>query len=127
MITTFENTTENISEKEKQFIPYLLTELQSKLYPRKAHEICRAINRMEDLPVSMEMNPLRLRRITHYLRANGIAAIIANEKGYFLAQNSMDIKLQIISLKDRVTAMQNVIRGLEIMLNETNQNSEGNI
>jgi hypothetical protein len=125
MITTFETKTKNITDREKALIPVLIETLQYDVNaPIESNGLCMAVNyRINTKGLSPRMNPMRLRRITNYCRANAIAPIIATEKGYFLARNPSEIETQILSLNERIRSIQDAVRGLEIMLNEKRTNN----
>ena len=125
MITTFETKTKNISDREKALAPILIEVLGSHVNaPLESKEVCMIANYLIDFRgLNPRMNPMRLRRITNYCRANAIAPIIATEKGYFLARNASEIETQILSLNERIRSIQEAVRGLEIMLNEKRTNN----
>lgn len=120
MIENFEEITEELSEEEKKLIPILIKGFlaHNKNNPIKSKDICEAINNKRVLyGLKRQFNGVRLRKITNYIRSNGILPLIATSDGYYTSNDTSEIKKQIESLKQRANAILNSATGLEIFIN----------
>jgi hypothetical protein len=118
MIHKFETLTTNLNQDEIGLIEIIIKMLkESQNKPMSGREI---INRIGYLPFEKKgaLRPARLRKIVNAIRSNCVAPVIASNKGYSLAKNAEEITGQIVSLNDRIKAIKDAVRGLEIMYKE---------
>lgn len=116
MITNFENETCPLSEDEKQFIPLIIQGLstKSKENPIKSDVICERLNAKYNY--GCKMTGARLRKITNFIRSEGILPIIATSNGYYCSYDKREIEEQIKSLTERAEAILNSAEGLKKFL-----------
>ncbi len=117
MITNFENETCPLSDDEKQFVPLIIQGLSTKTKenPIKSDSICEKLN--EKYNYGCKMTGARLRKITNFIRSEGILPVIATSNGYYCSYNKKEIEDQINSLYERAEAIRNSADGLKKFLN----------
>ena len=116
MITNFENETCPLTEEEKNFIPLIIKGLSTKTKqsPIKSDLICEKLN--DKYNFGCKMTGARLRKITNFIRAEGILPIIATLNGYYCSYDKKEIKDQIKSLYERADAIKKSADGLKKFL-----------
>ncbi len=115
MITNFEDITQELSEKEQQLIPILMSGFKfiTKDKPLKAHEIVEKINRHYP---EMKFSQVKLRKCVNHIRTNGLQALIATSDGYYVSSDPIIIKSQIESLLQRARSIEACAVGLKKFL-----------
>jgi len=116
MITNFEEITKELSEDEFSMLPNLIQILQE--HPNMSaaifsEDLCRKMAvryQVEKFPGS------RLRKMTNYLRVNGILPVIATSKGYYISYDKEMIESQIKSLLERASSIRKSAYGLQKFL-----------
>ncbi|MEY5020581.1 MAG: hypothetical protein RJA91_116 [Pseudomonadota bacterium] len=116
MITNFETETCPLSEEEKQFVKIIIRGLETKTKenPIKSDEICEKLN--EKFDFGCKMTGVRLRKITNFIRSEGILPIIATSNGYYCSYDRKEIEDQIKSLNERAEAIKKSADGLKKFL-----------
>jgi hypothetical protein len=116
MITNFEIETAPLTEDEKLYIPIIIKGLSTKSKDKaiKSDAIVKALN---EKYTYCKMTGARLRKITNFIRSEGILPIIATSNGYYVSYDEEEIKSQIVSLLDRAQAIINSANGLKKFLN----------
>jgi DNA-binding IscR family transcriptional regulator len=78
----------------------------SKTYPVKTVDLCKTFS----------ITPRHVRDAVHNLRIEGYPVLASTHfpTGYFMSDDAHEIKLQIMSLQNRIDALQAVINGLKI-------------
>ena len=117
MITNFENETCPLSDDEKQFVKIIIKGLENKTKdnPIKSDEICSKLN--EKFDFGCKMTGARLRKITNFIRSEGILPVIATSNGYYCSYDKKEIEDQIKSLYERAEAIMKSADGLKRFLN----------
>jgi pyrrolidone-carboxylate peptidase len=115
MITNFEDLTQELSEKERQLIPILMSGFRhiTKDKPLKAHEIVDKINKHYP---DVKFNQVKLRKCVNHIRTNGLQALIATSEGYYVSNDPTIIKSQIESLLQRARSIEACAVGLKKFL-----------
>jgi|WetSurMetagenome_2_1015567.scaffolds.fasta_scaffold127865_2 hypothetical protein len=88
------------------------------LHPIKGAEIVSFFNRkIRDgkLLCSKPLTEQKLRKITNYIRLNGLLPIMSSSKGYYLSTNPIEIMKMVESLESRCIAIQQAADGLRKM------------
>ena len=118
MITNFDGVTEPLSDDEKKLIPILIRgfKLHGKDNPITGAEIVKSLNDKKDIFGIKNFSDSRLRKITNYIRSEGMLPIIATSKGYYVSYDKEEIQNQIKSLQERADAILNSANGLKIYL-----------
>lgn len=114
MITNFEQITSNLNAEERSYINPIVEAIQAQKEPIKSNELIRYLEKHYNL----KLEGRRLRKITNYIRSNGMYPIIATSNGYSINYNEQDIKKQIKSLRERASAINNSAQGLEKILHK---------
>lgn len=112
MITNFEEITEPLNEYELAAVPLMIKgfERHGPSNPIKAPDIVRLVN--NDPRIKVKMTQPRLRKITNYIRAQGLLPLIATSNGYFVSHDEQHVLDQIRSLEERAGAILASARGL---------------
>lgn len=119
MIKNFENITFELTEEEYKLVDLVVSGLKKrqKDNPIKGEEICEKINvGLDKFGLTKKFSDARLRKITNYIRANGILPVIATSKGYYCSYDTDEIKSQIDSLYQRAEAIKSSADGLKKFL-----------
>ena len=114
MITNFDNITHELTDEEKKLLPLIIKGFQTKTKsnPITGKEIVEAIMaKKQQLGIKSFSEP-RLRKLTNYIRSNGILPLIATSNGYYVSNDIAEINAQIESLMDRSMAIRNSAEGL---------------
>ena len=116
MITNFEEETLELSEYEKEtIVPWLIKGFskRTKDNPIKARDIVLSCNKvLESTGSSYRITQPRLRKISNYIRTNGLLPLIATSKGYYSSTDKQEIRDQIESLTQRANSIQRSADGL---------------
>jgi len=116
MITLFENYTEPLTEAEKETAIYLYMVLTYN--PQTAKNLVNRLQKIVDnKAIKLKLNIRRIRKMVNYLRQNGFI-VIATEKGYFITDDRLIIRKQILSLLERSGAIKTAANGLINSYNE---------
>lgn len=115
MVTNFELETAPLTEDEKRYVPIIIKGLSTKTKDKaiKSDEIVKALNQKYSY---CKMTGARLRKITNFIRSEGILPVIATTNGYYVSYDQEEIKSQIVSLLDRAQAIINSANGLKKFL-----------
>lgn len=110
MVTNFENITASLSDDEKQLVPIIIKGLSTKTKDSaiKATEICTKLN-----DKGYKITEARLRKITNFIRSEGILPVIATSNGYYISYDKQEISKQIQSLTERAEAIMSSANGLK--------------
>lgn len=116
MITNFEKETSPLTEEEQKYIKLVITGLSTKTKdnPIKSEEICKRLN--EKYNFGCKMTGARLRKITNFIRSEGILPVIATSNGYYCSYDKNEIIEQIQSLNERADAILRSANGLRKFL-----------
>lgn len=115
MVTNFELETAPLTEEEKKYVPIIIKGLSNKDKRNaiKSDAIIKALNEKYSY---CKMTGARLRKITNFIRSEGILPVIATSSGYYVSYDQEEIKAQIVSLLDRAEAIVNSANGLKKFL-----------
>lgn len=116
MVTNFENITYDLTKQELDLVPIIVSGMQR--YMGNEHAI-KGPKIVEGLKISnpkSKCTEARLRKIVNYIRAKGIAPIMATSKGYYWSTNKDEIKKQIQSLNERANGILAAANGLKSFL-----------
>lgn len=115
MVTNFEEITKELTKEEKQCIKYLIVgfEKRTKQNPILAKDVVKGINIVYvGLGIKSKFTSVKLRKMTNFIRANGILPLIATSKGYFTSTDKEDIQNQINSLHERASSINKSASGM---------------
>lgn len=115
MITNFEDHTTELTKEEIALLPALLKGLsrRAKDDPIHASGIIDGMNTyIAKNGMKTKFTDVRLRKMVNYIRLNGIAPVIATQKGYFISQDPDEIQKQIESLEQRARSQIESANGL---------------
>jgi hypothetical protein len=112
MITNFEQVTENLSNDDLVFLQPLINGIskRTKDNPIKARDIVVAMNNHR--AGGKKFSEVLLRKLTNYIRSNGVLPLIATSDGYYCSTDSAEIIKQIQSLEQRARSIQRCADGL---------------
>lgn len=117
MITNFEKLTVELTEDELILLPVLVDGLKTKTKekPMKAPDIVKGMNAYieQNSLTKTKMTEVRLRKMTNYIRSNGMIPLIATSEGYYTSLDKTEIKLQIQSLEERARSILSAAEGLK--------------
>lgn len=112
MIEGFELETSPLNDDEKKLVPIIINGLSKCNDENKALHgkvICEKVT----LKYGIKLTEPRLRKITNFIRSEGILPIIATHKGYYTSTDKETIRKQIQSLEQRRDAINVAIQGLQ--------------
>lgn len=117
-IVTFEQYTEDLSERELECFPdvkeAIVQALSGSKEPLKQNDLLLIVNHHlyhNFCPIMLTGE--RLRKYVNYIRGNALLPLVATSKGYSLTQDEATIHIQIKSLKQRANAILYAANGLE--------------
>ena len=116
MITNFSEFTFPVTEDEKIILPILIKGLSTKTKDNPIHsdEICKRLNEyFKNSNIDIVLSGVRLRKLTNFLRSEGVLPIIATSKCYYCSFDKLEIIKQIESLEDRANSILNSANGLK--------------
>jgi hypothetical protein len=119
MVKNFEEFTYEITDEERIIMPILIKGLSTKTKdnPMYSEEICKRLNEyFKKSNMNITITGARLRKITNFLRSEGVLPIIATSKGYYCSFDKIEIRKQIESLEDRARSIYNSAEGLRKFL-----------
>lgn len=116
MITNFEDITAELTDQEIKLVQPIINGLKkrTKNNPIKSDEMVIAMNnycKLKNIPVNV--TGVKIRKITNYIRSNGLLPVIATSSGYYISYDLVEIGKQIVSLRQRANAINNSADGLE--------------
>lgn len=125
-ITNFEEITEDLTERELDFLPdvqeAIKNALEKAVQPRKQNELITLINsylqQKHGLFCSLSLSGVRLRKYVNYIRKNSLMPIIGTKDGYSLSNDRVVIESQIKSLLQRSRSINEAAEGLKNYLNQ---------
>ena len=107
MLKGFEKLTEKLNEYELSIVEHIVKGIGSRTGKKNAvnsEKICKA----------MKITPVRLRKIIHFIRINGLLyGLCSNSKGYYTAKGLNELDDCITSLKQRIRSQVDVLNELE--------------
>jgi hypothetical protein len=115
MITNFEIITAELTEDEKEMIPYLIKGFQThgKENPVTAPEIVKTFNNfLQGKEIKYKLTEVKLRKMVNFIRSNSVLPLIATSAGYFVTNDETEIRLQIRSLEERAKSIKDAANGL---------------
>lgn len=115
MIDGFELETAPLTDDEKKLVPIIIAGLNKMDDVSKAlhgKEICKGIN----VKYGANLTEPRLRKITNFIRSEGILPVIATSKGYYISRDKDVIRKQVDSLDQRIAAIEVARNGLKKFL-----------
>lgn len=104
MVIGFENQTAHLSEEELSIVPVLAKKLAQRIGSGSAmkNEDCRVYLAMQNFFTTES----RIRKMINYIRIHGLCRnLIATSKGYFVAENELQLQEYIHSLKQRAASI----------------------
>lgn len=106
MISGFEHETEHLSQYEiEMVVPALVNGLKKRIGPRYAirnKTMCQFLRERGFERIS----EVRVRKCINYIRRNGMVPhLVANSRGYYVAESVADVERYAQSLKERATAI----------------------
>lgn len=122
MLNGFYNETKPLTEyEERTLLPVMVKCLSKHIGEEKAitnKKMCEALQGN-----GYEVGEARIRKLINYIRINGLVDyLVANSKGYFVAQKKDEVKSHIASLKGREEAINAVRMALEEQLEGMREN-----
>tara|TARA_Y100001973_G_scaffold68233_1_gene99585 strand:+ start:52 stop:423 length:372 start_codon:yes stop_codon:yes gene_type:complete len=118
MLKGFEKLTEELNEYELSIVGDIVKGIGART--GKTNSI-----NSETICKKMKLTPVRLRKIIHFIRINGLLyGLCSNSKGYYTASNLDELEECIISLKQRIKSQVDVLNELEkqrVMFGGSNQ------
>ena len=122
MLNGFCNETKPLTEyEERTLLPVMVKCLSKHIGEEKAitnKKMCEALQESD-----YEVGEARIRKLINYIRINGLVDyLVANSKGYFVAQKKSEVKSHIASLKGREEAINAVRMALEEQLEGMKEN-----
>ena len=126
MLVNFEQITEDLTERELDFLPDvqegIKKALEKAVQPRKQNDLITLINsylqEKHGLFCSLSLSGVRLRKYVNYIRKNSLMPIIATSSGYSLSNDRNVIESQIKSLLQRSRSINEAAEGLKNYLNQ---------
>lgn len=107
MLKGFEKLTHELNEYELSIVGDIVKGIGARTGKENAinsEKICKV----------MKINPVRLRKIIHFIRINNLLyGLCSNSKGYYTATNLKEFEECIISLKQRIRSQVDVLNELE--------------
>lgn len=116
MITNFEQITEDLSENDKIYEPFVERILKSLNRATKAPVIVYMINQAIATEYDYKeanFTEVRLRKFVNYYRAHGLIPICATSEGYFVSFENKILESQIKSLEERAHGILLAAKGLK--------------
>jgi hypothetical protein len=112
MITNFEQITSELTEDEMKLLPILINGFKkhSKPNPIKAPDIVKGMK------LYGKFTEVRLRKMVNHIRVNSLLPLIATSSGYYISDDSEEIKLQVKSLWERAKSIKDAADGLVIFI-----------
>lgn len=119
MITNFESITYELTKDEKTLLPVLIAGFKShgKDSPIKAPAIVSKVNKyFADRQSKVRLTEPRLRKLCNYIRSHSMLPLIATSQGYYTSYDVDEIRLQVISLRERAASINNCADGLGVFI-----------
>lgn len=133
MIENFEDITEDLTEEEKKYIPWILKGLIKKVGPDQAVKtdaICRGLNALNEQKqfAACVMNPARLRKCINHIRRNGLLNfVIGTSKGYYVTGDHAVVLKEIRSLDQRSEAIKAVADSMRMHLSALHSSKQSTL
>ena len=111
MITNFENITHELTEIELEMLPLIVNGFKryTKNNPIKEPDI---VSRFNSKNLKLKLNGARLRKLVNHIRCHSMLPLIATSKGYYVSDDTEEIKNQIKSLRERANSINRCADGL---------------
>lgn len=120
MITGFEEITYELDDYEKSILPSIVKHLKTKIGERNAVTSTYIIKQYKQAGKSM--SGARWRKIINFIRINSLVPLlISTSKGYYVAENRLEVERYLESLKQRINAITAVYDSIEYQLNKINE------
>ena len=119
MVIDFEDQTHELNDYELNvLVPRMVSGFRSRLGAKKAITSTKAMKQMKES--GLKIDPARFRKIVNYIRTNGLVFnLVATGKGYHIAQNEMECRRFMESLKQRINSITMVYDAMESQLEKT--------
>lgn len=115
MVKNFEDITSELTKDELNLVkPIMHSFVKNHVGKENIINTKEIIRKMKES--GYKINDSRLRKIVNYIRSNSIAPICSNSKGYWLSNNEIEIKEEILSLNQRASGIKKASEGLENFL-----------
>ncbi len=111
MITNFEEITKELTNAEYKILPILVAILKTTA-PDKPIMAFEIINRCNATGQFTLKQPT-LRKLINFIRRNSLYPVIGTNAGYYLTYDPEELNKQVISLRERATAINAAANGLE--------------
>ncbi len=120
-ITNFLQQTYELKKEEKEILLPMLMEgfkLRTSENPIKAPAIVRGMNGALQKAghTKLKFSEVRLRKLCNYIRSKSLMPLVATTNGYFLATTKKELEDQILSLRERASAIVHSAEGLQEFL-----------
>lgn len=119
MINGFATYTEPLTQYEKDLIPLIVKGFACHKGKDKVISSKEIVRKLKEK--GYEVSGPRIRKIVNHIRANSIAPIVANAKGYWWSTSLQEIKDHIKSLRDRSGGIISAANGLLNYVENRNQ------
>jgi hypothetical protein len=124
MVSGFEDQTHELSDYElNTLVPRMVAGFRSRIGSKKAITSTKAIKQIKES--GLKVDPARFRKVVNYIRTNGlISNLVATGKGYHIAENELESRRFLESLKQRIQSITLVHDAMEFQLRETLKNKK---
>lgn len=119
MVTDFEDQTHELTDYELNvLVPRMVAGFRSRVGSKKAITSTKAMKQMKES--GLKIDPARFRKVVNYIRTNGLVFnLVATGKGYHVAENELECRRFMESLKQRIQSITMVYDAMESQLHNT--------
>jgi len=119
MVTDFEDQTHELTDYELNvLVPRMVAGFRSRVGCKKAITSTKAMKQMKES--GLKIDPARFRKVVNYIRTNGLVFnLVATGKGYHVAENELECRRFMESLKQRINSITMVYDAMESQLQKT--------
>lgn len=120
MIENFEKITFELTEKELELIPILISGFKQHRQnnPIKAYQIVDNMKiYLKEKNFKLRFTEPRLRKCCNYIRSNSLLPLIATSNGYYISEDKKVIESQVTSLIQRANSILKTAQGLNKFIN----------
>lgn len=110
MINGFATYTEPLTQYEKDLIPLILKGFSCHKGKERVISSKEIVRKLKEK--GYDVSGPRIRKIVNHIRANSMAPIVANAKGYWWSTSIQEIKDHVKSLQDRSGGIVSAANGL---------------
>jgi len=117
MINGFEEITYELTDYERlKLVPCLVDGLSKMIGKKKAFTNKQCCDKL--ISLNYEINDARFRKCIHFIRQNHLVpGLIGTGKGYYRAETKEELEIYLLSLKERVNSIQEIIKAIEFDIN----------